>query len=130
MKGQQWKNWGCRDPCDHTEKYGPNPHGQSCYDHHSKKRLQATTAEKQGLLEMFDGQCCYGVHPQCPNKKGLTLLLEVDPTHHRKMIVEHCMPFSRGGYDGMENWVPSCKFCNGPGEYGKGTQDDYQYCIR
>jgi 5-methylcytosine-specific restriction endonuclease McrA len=87
----------CR-PCDHHDNL-ENKTG-SCYSMH-ERRLPVDGLIKEEILKRQKGKCCYGMGPNCPTT------IELDT-----MQVEHIVPWSKGGYDGLINFAAACGSCN------------------
>ncbi len=81
--------------CDHRNRAFLRSQ-KPCYQQHKRRSEAAEPGVREALLSAYGRACLL-----C-SKRLNTSTLHVD----------HAIPFARGGYDGMSNWIPLCGPCN------------------
>jgi 5-methylcytosine-specific restriction endonuclease McrA len=88
--------------CDHAERNALRS-ALPCFRQHARRAQAQSTRVRKALLERYDNKCVYGrtFNDACRGRLTLDTL-----------VVDHAVAFTKGGYDGPENWLPACESCN------------------
>lgn len=99
----------CLSHCDHPGRTYLHKSMPCNQQHHRRTSTKLGGGEindpevRAKVLAMNGSKCIMG--PKY-NEKCVVQLT------HKTLEIDHAHPFSRGGYDGLPNWVPICRSCN------------------
>jgi len=91
-----------REICDHAERLYTRS-AKPCFQQHARRQTVHSRAVRKMLLLAYNGRCAYGTKFCDACVGNLT---------EATVVIDHAVPFSKGGYDGVSNWVPCCAPCN------------------
>ena len=88
--------------CDHAERNALRS-ALPCFRQHARRAQAQSARVRTALLDRYNHKCVYGKTFNTACRGNLTL---------STLVVDHAVAFTKGGYDGSENWLPACESCN------------------